>query len=392
MTSPDELDAIPLGSVLLYAGLAKTGTTSMQTTLARLRPELRDLGVVYPGTAVNHRHEFRVFGDLRLHFGDRWVTSITDQHRAQWRSLVEETRAANEQRVILAHESAARFSVEKRLALPEALGRPVHVVITVRNLADALPSSYQEKVKMGRTTSFRDWLEQTLELDPWSEDAKGATRLLDYGRDARQWAEAVGAENVTVIALDPHRREIVPRAFERMLALPEGVLEPGPMTGQSSNRSLTAAETALLLGVNRVVDEYPQFTWEQYWRWVLDGPVASILSQRVPPADEVRMSPPQWAVDRAQEIARHCNDELAALGIRVVGDPATLATGTVANDVDPDDITTMPADLSITAVAGAVLLPGLMPEPPEGRVARLRRRARSVLRRVRRAATVSRAG
>ena len=65
-----------------------------------------------------------------------------------------------------------------------------------------------------------------------------------------------GAENVTVLVSDDTNRTLLPSVVERMLGLPQGLLNPGD---EVVNRSLTYGEVELLRAVNAHFEErgYP---------------------------------------------------------------------------------------------------------------------------------------
>jgi hypothetical protein len=398
MVAVNELDPVPAGSVLLHAGLPKTGTTAVQTTFARARATLAKHGVLYPGTERSHRLELYAFGERTMHFHHREVEVVTDEHRVAWHTLREQIRNhVGSQRIVISHESASKFGQEQKVRFVAELGRPVHVVMTVRNPGDALPSSYQQRVKAGRTATFLEWLTDLLPETPAAGDAPAAA--LDYARDAIGWAGVVGSENVTVIALDPNDRGVVPRAFERLLNLPVGMLEPSELSGRDSNRSMTLAEAALVRDANVRMADQQKFGWKFYKRFMLDGPLAELLTQREPGPAEPRLSPPQWAADRARSIAVDCNERLNAAGIRIVGDAGTLTATARALDRDVDAVAEVPLDVASIVFSTSVLQAGGFPvglgrnsptvEPParDGLAAfSTRELAREVARRVRRAA------
>jgi hypothetical protein len=362
MTQPDELAGIAPGSILLHVGLPKTGTTALQTTLAHRRPKLAEHGVVYPGTQRNHRHAIYDRGGLGTRFGEDLVAPAGSGSRRPWHELLNEVSSAGDARVVISHESMSKLDLDARRGLIRDFDRAPHVVITLRNLAATLPSSYQQRVKIGRTPSFDTWLHWVLDVDPWEPGATEGGKGFDFGRAVRSWVDVVGAENVTVVALDPANRGLVPRTFEHLLGVPDGMLEPKEMTGRGLNRGLTVPEVALVRALNRELHKIEQFTWNHYEQLVIGGPVHQLLTERTPPADEPALAPPEWAVDRAVTIAERACSDIGTSGVRVVGDLDTLTARVPANDLGVTPVTDIPLDIARIALMGSILpSAGLVP-------------------------------
>src|SRR5262249_22139125 len=91
--------------------------------------------------------------------------------------------------------------------------------------------------------------------------------------------------------------------------------------------------------------------------------VALQMKRRIPSPDEPRVEAPQWALDRAGEVAQSIVSGIRAEGVRVVGDLDSLTrvpTSGRGNEPLPDlDI---PRDVAASVAMGAFVAAGLVPD------------------------------
>jgi hypothetical protein len=173
----------------------------------------------------------------------------------------------------------------------------------------------------------------------------------------QRWASIVGPENVTVVVLDEADRGFLLRTFEELLGLPAGLLAVVP-TGE--NRSLTLGEIELLRQVNI---EFRRRNWSDalYKKVVRDG-FGAQMQTRTPSADELRITTPRWARERAAEIGAAAAKNLAASGVRIVGDVWTL--GRPAEAEEPDETAVVVQGVAVgaarEAVVGTIVSSGLL--------------------------------
>ena len=166
-----------------------------------------------------------------------------------------------------------------------------------------------------------------------------------------RWASIVGPERVTVLALDGSDPGLLTRTVERLAGLPAGLLKPEP---GRTNRSLTYPEIELVRALNA---EARRQGWsdEQHRRYVQDGMILRLQTQRDPQPGEPKLVLPEWALQRAAEIGAAAAARISALGVRVVGDlsalgsaePAVGATGT-------ESVTDVPLSLATEALVGSI--------------------------------------
>ncbi len=222
--------------MLVHIGPPKTGTTSLQGALHERRSELRDHGVVYPGTTRRQKRPgFALLGSVEA--GRKIPIS-------EWHDLAAEVRAAADARVCVSTESFARAGRRKIRTIVEDLGADrVHMVVTARRLDRLMPSAWQQRIKgVGRDAAVRRvggarcWTRQR-------PKGAGATfwRHHDLAATIADWREVLPADRIIVVAADESDRAQILRVFEGLLALPDGLLQS---VVEAASRSAPAAETA----------------------------------------------------------------------------------------------------------------------------------------------------
>ncbi len=121
------------------------------------------------------------------------------------------------------------------------------------------------------------------------------------------------------MVVDDRDHAHVLRMFEALLDLRVGTLE---LQQDLANRSLTLAEVEALRAFN---ESYRSAELGRALRTrVVRQGVASHLKARKPEADEARIETPQWALDRAGEVAREMVANISASGVHIVGDLGRL--------------------------------------------------------------------
>jgi len=335
------------GSMLLHIGVHKTGTTAVQTSLANSREILDAQDVRYPGSSMAHREIASSVMGRPL----GWRTDGAKPPKAGlWEQTVADAHGYRGTTVI-----SSEFFAESPLDVVERIVGDVgvdrlHVVVTLRNLGRILPSAWQQNLKSGFETPYLPWIQRML----FQEDE--ATRNTIFWRRHRhdelveRWAGLVGPDHLTVVIVDDSVREGIFHHFEDLLDLPRNTLFD--RRGQVSNRSMTLAEAAFLRRLNVAVGGAAG--WRAYPNRVQALMVKSLVEGRSPEADEARLATPQWALDRASEIAGEMVDRIEATGVRIVGDPEVLRARISGPEDAVDDVADLPVDAAITTLLGAL--------------------------------------
>lgn len=253
--------------LVLHIGTQKSGTTYLQRVMQNLAPALRDQGVHYPtrigGPREVYNHEAAAYGLLgREAFP--WVPEErASAQAAVWAKLVEQVgtwagpAVVSGEALSVITQKAARQLIDA-LAVPET-----HVVITARDLGRVLPSSWQQHIRNGRSTSFSAYLRQLAssrgEGSPAERSAAWETdpdqtfwRAFAIGSLVNRWAPL--AKSVTVVPV-PRRGDNPHELWQRFAAsLDLGDILPNippEIDTVSANVGITEPETLVLAGLNR---------------------------------------------------------------------------------------------------------------------------------------------
>ncbi|QWF23127.1 hypothetical protein KM427_05220 [Nocardioides sp. LMS-CY] len=369
---------LPPGTHLIHIGPQKTGSTAIQSALHRERGRLRELGWVHPGRAG--RPVYATAAGL----GTIPPPGGREPDIAEWHAYRDEVRAAAPSSVVISHEAFGRSDSAQATRVIEELGgeRP-HVVAVARRLDQLLPSQWQQRVKGGEPRAFEEWLRVVLDDRPDDWAWRNVWRGHDTVALLRRWADIVGPENVTLL-VPGSDHAMLPRAFEQLMGLPEGLLEPTPTR---TNRSLSRTETEL---VRRLNVAFHRERWGKPQRHALltRGLVRTLVLSPEPDeatADRERL--PGWALDRVRVLSEARLAELPGLGVRIVGDVDALRVPDDDPGADPQPIAQVPVEVAATTLealaAAAVRAHRVERRGHRRQVRRLRRTVRR-LRRTRR--------
>jgi len=325
-----EVAAIPEDGILLHVGVHKSGTTSLQEALRRRKRKLSDNSVIYQGPVLAG------WGRLSADFDPQ--PSDDDAGNALLRRISEHPG-----RVIISSEFLCTATFEQAAHWLQLLptGRPVTVMVTVRSLADLLPSSWQETVK-GPTTryggkTFETWLREVFADSGHARNA--FWKRNNYPRILKRWGRAAGQSNVIFVVADKSDKERLHRVTERLLALPDGLLPQMPR----SNQSISYQEAELFRRVKLSAGE--GYSTPEILA-VRKGMRAATRQQDL---SGDRIPVPQWAADEVGPIAEEFARALLASQASIVGrieDIALPGTPPAAHDEPPESV-----DLRLAAAA-----------------------------------------
>jgi len=356
---PTSAPALPLpaGARLVHIGPPKTGTTSLQAAFHEAREALIAQGVRYAGRS---RHSAAAI--LAVTGRRTFTADGAPPPKARWIELRDEIRNAPEPRVVLSSEGLS-------YARPDAIRRVVddldpsrvHVVVTLRPVARLLASEWQEHTQSGLRVPFETWLEEVF-ADPRRGAGRGFWHRQRHDELIARWAEVVGTERATAIVLDERDPGMVLRTFEQLLGLREGTLVLVP---DLANRSLTLAELAAVRALHDAFEAEGLAPWQ--FHNIVRMKAAAYMKQRRPAPDEPRIETPQWALDRATEIAGEIVAGIRASGVRVVGDLDSLALPQVSRlegDALPDVL--VPPEIAARMAMGILVASGVAREAAAG--------------------------
>jgi hypothetical protein len=341
----DEL-LIPEGSVLLHIGPQKTGSTGIQQAMHQARAELADQGVLYPGPM------FRPAEGGWAVMGINAAVGRPAPRIELWDQLARDVAETSLPRVCVSDEDFARADDAAVERIVSSLGGDaVHLVYVARRIDRLLPSQWQERVKARLTLSYPEFLDQMVSETAKSWEWHRTWDPQTVGDVVDRWAKHVDRSKVTVIVSSDTDREVIPRAFERLLGLTEGLLVP---PDQGSNRSLGFAEAEAVRHVNKVFAEQ-EWSPEAYWRVVQAGIVKKLKNS--PRTDDPSAIPgmPASAFGRVADWADQQAAAIKAAGVRVVGDPDSLRIRDIVSPVEESGtVDAVSLDLFANVVEGAI--------------------------------------
>lgn len=343
------ISPIPANGVLLHIGVHKTGTTAIQAALADAREQLTAHGVRYPGKLqAQHRAALAVLGRP---WG--WNTrggGVLD--REHFDRLAKRTSQSPGRVVISSEffcEAPQGTAIEVIRDLRGQANRPIHVIVTLRNLGKLLPSSWQQYLKYGLTTPYEKWLEDVFATPGSSKMTPTFWKRHDHGDVVSRWSQAVGPENLSVLVLEDVPRDFVFRSFAAYLDVAPEILTS--RMDLTSNRSMTAAEAEVLVRLNKRVKKNMQ--WGDYVRLVRRGVALGMVEGREPSASEPKLFTPQWALDAAQVAGEKSANAIAESGVNVLGNLDTLRIGLSSGEpqVETDQL---PIDAAVQALVSVI--------------------------------------
>lgn len=340
----------------MHIGPPKTGTTTLQGAFHGERTAISAQGVHYAGPTR------QPMGAVLAVMGHPNPTSGEVPPIGKWDALVREMRDAGRQRVVLSSERLAYAGPAAIRRIVDDLGpSDVQVVVTLRPLARILPSQWQQSAQAGVLDSFEAFLEQIFD-DPDGRQGSKFWYRHRHDRLVDRWANVVGRERLTVVALDEQDHGMILRAFEAMLGLRDGTLVAD---GDRTNRSMTLGEVEMVRAFNERF--FAEGLARSLHTRVMRHGAATYIKTREPGADEPRITMPRWALDRAAAISDAMIDGIVASAVRIVGDPDGLRSVTTSSTGDdrPSAVRVAP-EIAANAAVGVLLSSGIMRRSRDG--------------------------
>lgn len=322
--------------VFLHVGLHKTGTTYVQQLMRANRAVLREQGVLYPG---GEGFPSQIFAAWDL-LGRRQQGSGKDSRIAgAWQAMVDAVGrvSVEEARVVLLcdeHLSLAT-SRQARAAVQSFPDADVHVVVTARDLARIVTSSWQENVKNRGTFDWPTFIAAV--RDPataGTNPARGFWARQDLPAVLTTWAEQVGRDRVHVVTVPPAGAP-AELLVERLGGLVGFDSERLPEPARWANENLGLVGTELVRRLNPLLAHLDARKFDK----VVKLTVVRRLATRLQPVrhaltdDELA-----WAEQRGAAMTQAIRET----GYPVVGDLADLtprpSSGRRPADVTPEEL------------------------------------------------------
>src|SRR6266581_2143274 len=147
--------ADPGRQVILHIGLPKTGTTYLQTLFAANRSALAEQGIYYPGEPGEPSQHMAAW-DLR---GQRARGARDIRQVGQWDALCTAVRSTPLPTALISAELLSALT--RRQAACAVNGFPDHdvqVVVTCRDVGRVLVSAWQQGIRCGHTSTWREFV------------------------------------------------------------------------------------------------------------------------------------------------------------------------------------------------------------------------------------------
>lgn len=368
--------------VFLHVGVPKSGTSFLQATLRSNADHLG--GVWYP--TQQHRGLFHAALELT---GNHPGWGVPQQRvDGSWAGLCAEALRRGGTSVF----SNELFSNVEADGVPAALaaleGADVHVVVTARDLARQLPAEWQEGVKHGRGLRFDEFLRRVLDPARGHSHARKFWRHQDLADVLDRWGKHLPADQVHLVTCPPPGapRELLWQRFCSVVGIdPETATFPEV----GANVSLGVTAVDVLARVNRRLrrGQAPPHLRRTVKQVLVNEALRSDGSERVTTPAEV--------VPELERITADWVRRIETAGYDVVGDlddlTPRLVTGGVpaghrvspraSRDLAFDAVATLTREVAaLRAQLRELGTRDARPSVP----ARLRRRARRAVRRLRR--------
>jgi hypothetical protein len=340
---------LPVGSRIVHIGPPKTGTTALQAAFHLARSRTKRQGVHY---ASHGRHAMSaVLAGIEQ--PSPWAADRKPPSKWNWNRLLNDIRSSKARRVVLSSEFFSDATPDAIRRVVGEIGPDViQIVVTLRPLAKIMPSQWQQFIQNQITISFDDWVDGVLN-QPRDKVTPTFWKRHRHDELVARWADVVGPERVTVVALDDADRDMVLRVFERLTGLAVGTLVAEP---DLSNRSMTVPEIEVVRAFNAMFKE-EKLPGPLYSRVMRFG-AAAYMRTRVPADYEAKIEIPAWSVEPISNLAREMMANISASGVRVVGDLDKLTIASTSRGPDKVPVVIGPKVAASTAM-GILVASGL---------------------------------
>lgn len=327
----------------MHVGCSKTGTSSLQAGLWRSVEALAaaGLGLPYVGRPAH------IAGLLRP-LGWRPVTGFAGEHRPKGLRRVPATiRSTAGDVLLVSNEDLAEVRPEDVAALAslcEKADVDLHLVLTVRDWAQQLPSDYQQFLKHRLADSYPDFLTAVRERrGPWADQFWRRQDPIDI---LDRWGAAVDASRMHLIVVPSYSQD--PDGVFNLMADVVGFPSAAVARPEGSvNASFGVVESEVFRRVNAALgDRLPDYKrdYTEAVRW----PFAhGVLARSASP----RLTLPPEHLGWVQERARRTVAEVRDRGYPVHGDLDALVPDADRAQPLPAYDEAAIAEASITALA-----------------------------------------
>lgn len=267
--------------------------------------------------------------------------------RSSWQRLVEEIDAWTGRSAIVSMEFlSTATTTQVRRTLRSLENHDVTIVLTVRDLARAIPAQWQESVQNGHSWSYHDYLAGVTSDHPQQTQAGSHFwRRQNWPSILRTWGDTLPRRNVVVVTVPPPGAPsgLLWQRFCAATDLPAQQFD----TSLRVNESLGAASAEVVRHVTRrALDTGAGVGTMAVIKKILAKQALAAHKSEEPGL----VLPPtlaDWVEDRSQQLV----DELAGLQPTVVGDLADLSPSPTEPGSATWDPESLPVDTLLEASA-----------------------------------------
>ena len=178
--------------IYIHIGMSKAGSTTIQMFMSANHTGLRELSVDYPliGRASNRNAHHNLIFELKGRAGK------FKPEAGRVADLSTYLRETPYNTTVLSSENLWLNSVEVIKSFAASLadvGKPIRIILVIRNLVDFAPSTYGQKVRNGGKTH---------DFDAYFKERQGRDGFNVFDAVSR-WADVFGWDALIVRALDP---------------------------------------------------------------------------------------------------------------------------------------------------------------------------------------------
>jgi hypothetical protein len=181
--------------VYLHIGAPKTGTTYLQTLLAKNRSTLAAQGVCYPESRLiaHHKPVWDLRGTPPQREGAKGI-------EGSWQALVDAVGAADSDVVISSEHFVFATDAQVKTALTAFSGE-VHVIYTARDLARQIPAVWQERIRNQKSMSYRSFVESV--MDRGGHAGRGFWTAQDVAAVLDRWSVGLSPDRIHLVTAPP---------------------------------------------------------------------------------------------------------------------------------------------------------------------------------------------
>ena len=304
-------------AVYLHIGTMKAGTTFLQHGLKQYASTLEQDGVLFPAQP-SYRHQVAAVRDLLRLPGPMPPAELV----GAWARLCTQVSRWDGPRVVI---SVEQLCLARPIQIDEALASlapaDVHVVITCRDIARVMPSTWQENLQNGLTWTWAEFCASVTD-QPGAPAAAGDRfwKQHDLPSIVERWSAAVGTDHVHLVTVPPTgtASEVLWHRFGEAIGV-DLSRYPVQVDRVDRNAGLDRAAAEMLLRLNTALGErLDRAAYAQHVKRVISK---QVLGSRVPRLP-IRLEPGDfdWATERSLQVVA----TLERSGVDVIGDLAEL--------------------------------------------------------------------